>query len=82
LAGWNPSGFSLWHTGERRRHGAIRVEQRSPPFAQAAMTLSPGTRLGPCEIAFGTSRIRIVPPLIFAGRRSHPNANAMGFEQE
>ena len=29
----------------------MRVEQRSPPFGQAAMTLSPGTRLGPYEIA-------------------------------
>src|SRR3970040_1904278 len=33
------------------RHGTIRVEQRSSPVAQAAMTLSPGTRLGPYEIA-------------------------------
>ncbi len=34
-----------------RPHGTIRAAQRSPPFARAAMTLSPGTRLGPYEIA-------------------------------
>jgi hypothetical protein len=46
------------------------------------MTLSPGTRLGPYEIAFATSRNRILGPTISAHRRSSPNANAMGFEQE